>query len=169
MNEKIQVARLSVFSNTILIILKAIVGFMSGFVSIISEAIHSFMDLIAAIIAFLAVKFSDNPPDKEHPYSQGKLENVSGVVEVLLITFAAAWIIYEAILKSCINIRSIGFQNLKTRKSGSFGFLKFHLELSETMTLKKIHQICDDIENDIRMKIKNSQINIHVEPIDEKT
>lgn len=72
---------------------------MSGSVSIISEAIHSFMDLLAAIIAFFSVKVSDKAPDEEHPYGHGKYENISGVIEGALIFIAAGWIIYEAIEK----------------------------------------------------------------------
>jgi cation diffusion facilitator family transporter len=79
--------------------MKVIVGIMSGSVSIISEAIHSSMDLIAAIIAFFAVRVSDNPPDSRHPYGHGKVENISGVIEALLIFVAAIWIIIEAIKK----------------------------------------------------------------------
>lgn len=69
MNKKIRVARLSIISNSILIVLKLIVGLLSGSVSIISEAIHSFMDLLAS------------------------------VMEALLIFIAAFWIIYEAVKK----------------------------------------------------------------------
>lgn len=99
MTEKTGIARLSILSNTFLIILKLIAGFISGSVSIISEAIHSSMDLIAAVIAFLSVKVSDNPPDKRHPYGHGKFENISGVTEALLIFIAAIWIIVEAAKK----------------------------------------------------------------------
>ncbi len=96
---KVNVASLSIVSNTLLITMKLIVGLMTGSVSIISEAIHSSMDLIAALIAFFAVSVSDNPPDSRHPYGHGKFENISGVVEALLILVAAIWIIYEAVKK----------------------------------------------------------------------
>jgi cation diffusion facilitator family transporter len=76
-----------------------IIGFFAGSVSIISEAIHTLFDLLAAVMAFFSVKVADNPPDKKHPYGHGKFENVSGVIEALLIVGASAWIIYEAILK----------------------------------------------------------------------
>jgi cation diffusion facilitator family transporter len=99
MNAKVKVARLSIFSNTLLIIMKIVVGLLSGSVSIISEAIHSSMDLVAALIAFLSVKVSDYPPDTRHPYGHGKVENVSGVIEAILIFVAAIWIIVEAIKK----------------------------------------------------------------------
>jgi len=94
---KTGVARLSVLSNSFLIILKLVTGLISGSVSITSEAIHSSMDLLAAIIAFFSVKVSDNPPDSRHPYGHGKVENISGVLEAILIFIAAGWIIFEAI------------------------------------------------------------------------
>lgn len=99
MNAKIRIARLSVLSNSLLIIMKLAVGIVSGSVSIISEAIHSSMDLIAAIIAFFSVRVSDTPPDSRHPYGHGKVENISGVIEAMLIFVAAAWIIIEAVKK----------------------------------------------------------------------
>jgi cation diffusion facilitator family transporter len=99
MNKKVRIARLSIFSNSLLIVLKLIVGLISGSISIISEAIHSFMDLLASIIAFFSVRISDTPADERHPYGHGKFENVSGVIEAVLIFVAAFWIIYEAVKK----------------------------------------------------------------------
>jgi len=99
MNAKVSIARLSIVSNTLLILMKLAVGIISGSVSILSEAIHSSMDLIAAIIAFFSVRVSDNPPDSRHPYGHGKIENISGVIEALLIFVAAIWIIIEAVKK----------------------------------------------------------------------
>ncbi len=96
-NEKVSVARLSIISNSSLIVMKVVVGMMIGSVSIISEAIHSGVDLIAALIAYFSVKNSSKPADKEHPFGHGKLENISGSVEAMLIFLAAVWIIYEAI------------------------------------------------------------------------
>lgn len=94
---KTRTARLSVLSNSLLIILKVLVGIVSGSVSILSEAIHSSLDLVAAIIAFFAVKVSGNPADDRHQFGHGKVENVSGVIEALLIFIASGWIVYEAI------------------------------------------------------------------------
>jgi len=99
MNAKTSIARLSVASNSLLIAMKVVVGIMSGSVSIISEAIHSSMDLVAALIAFFAVRVSDTPPDLKHPYGHGKVENISGVIEGVLILAAAAMIIVEAVKK----------------------------------------------------------------------
>lgn len=113
-NEKAKVARLSVISNSSLIITKLIIGIVTGSVSIISEAIHSTMDLLAAIIAFFSVKISDLPPDEKHQYGHGKYENVSGVIEALLIFAASVWIIYEAIKKITVDepVESIGLGSL---------------------------------------------------------
>lgn len=99
MNNKVHTARLSIASNALLITMKLVVGIISGSVSIISEAIHSSMDLMAAVIAYFSVRVSDNPPDSRHPYGHGKFENISGVIEALLILIAAVWIIFEAIRK----------------------------------------------------------------------
>jgi cation diffusion facilitator family transporter len=96
MNEKTRTARLSIISNSGLIAMKLVAGIFSGSVSILSEAIHSGMDLLASVIAFFSVKMSDIPPDKKHPYGHGKFENVSGVIEAVLIFIAAGWIIFEA-------------------------------------------------------------------------
>jgi len=111
MNAKVKVARLSIISNTGLIIMKLAAGILSGSVSIISEAIHSSMDLVAAMIAFFSVRVSDNPPDSRHPYGHGKIENISGVIEALLIFVAAIWIITEAVKKlmgEAIELDSVG-------------------------------------------------------------
>lgn len=96
---KRRTAWLSIISNTTLVILKLIVGLYTGAVSLISEAAHSGIDLVAAIIAFYAVKKAVEPPDKEHAYGHGKYENLSSAIEALLIVFAAIWIVYEAAQK----------------------------------------------------------------------
>ncbi len=281
MNEKIKTARLSIFSNISLIIMKLLAGLLSGSVSIISEAIHSGMDLLAAVIAFFSVKMSDTPPDSKHPYGHGKFENVSGVIEAILIFIAAGWIIYEAIQKmlnpsgvenlgvgvavmavsavvntlvsrklyqvakktesialeadalhlktdvytsagvavgllliwitgwhfldpivailvalliikesfmllrnaysplldsslseeetsiiiGAITRRGLTFHNLRTRKSGHYRFVDFHLELPEKMTLKQVHEICDQVEDEIKGKFRHIEVQIHVEPV----
>ncbi len=96
---KQQTARLSVISNTLLVVFKLAVGILTGAVSIISEAAHSAVDLLAALIAFYAVKKSGEPPDDNHDYGHGKFENLSGAAEALLIVLAAVWIVYEALEK----------------------------------------------------------------------
>ncbi len=96
---KASAAKLSVISNTCLVVLKLTVGVMIGSVSVISEAVHSGMDLLAALIAFFAVKTAGKPADDDHPFGHNKVENISGTVEALLIFIAAGWIIFEAAKK----------------------------------------------------------------------
>jgi cation diffusion facilitator family transporter len=95
-NLKERTARLSVISNLMLVLLKLAVGFFTGAVSLISEAAHSGVDLLASVIAFYAVRKADEPPDGNHAYGHGKFENLSGAIEAVLIVAAAVWIVYEA-------------------------------------------------------------------------
>lgn len=89
-------AGLSITSNTLIIITKIIAGMISGSISIISEAIHSFSDFLASILTFFAVTRSAEPADKEHPFGHGKYEDMSGFIEGGLIIFAGLYIIYES-------------------------------------------------------------------------
>jgi len=94
-----KIAALSIFSNTFIIILKLASGIFTGSVAVISEAIHSSLDLVASVIAYFSVKISNRPPDKDHPYGHGKFENISGTIETMLIFIAGIWIICESINK----------------------------------------------------------------------
>ncbi len=289
MDKKLKTARLSIFSNLFLIIIKISAGIISGSVSILSEAIHSGIDLIASGIAFFAVKISSKAPDKKHPYGHGKFENISGVVEGLLIFIAAFWIIYEAVHKliepteisyfllagsvmfisaivnyfvsqrlykvaketdsialeaDALHLRtdiyssigvglgmlviyitgwhifdpifaiivalfimkesydlvsnafsplldsqvdeeeyqdlfdkirsmtielSLKFGSLRSRKSGSKHLIDFILYVPPLMTVEKSHQICDYLEEEIQKNYIDTEISIHVEPLNEKT
>lgn len=284
MSKKSKAALISIISNASLIIIKSVVGLLTGSVSIISEALHSASDLLASLIAYFSIKFSEKPADSKHPYGHGKFENLSGVIEALLIFFAAAWIIYESIqtiinprdivkmewaiaimiISSIINffvsrhlykvaketrsvaleadalhlktdvITSAGigigiliikitgfhfldpiiailvaiyilyesyvllkkafqpltdialpeneileitnqirmsnfpFHGLKTRQSGPFRFVEFHLEMHPETSLKKVHDICNEIENKIESTFENIDITIHVEPFNDE-
>ncbi len=97
--EKTRAALLSILSNSLLIALKLIVGFMMQSVSVISEAAHSGLDLVAAVIAWFSIRESGKPADDEHRFGHGKIENVAGTVEALLIFGAAVYIIFEAARK----------------------------------------------------------------------
>ena len=279
MTRKTAAARISIISNTSLVIIKFIAGFISGSVSVISEAIHSMMDLLAAVIAYFAVRISDTPADEDHPYGHGKFENVSGVIEALLIFIAAVWIIYEAVIKlmhrdpmekagiglivmlisaitnffvsrhlykvamktesialeadalhlktdiytslgvsvglflimitgiqiidpivailvamlimreayellnraykplldtsispkelreveKCILESNYRYHDLKSRQSGNQRFVEFHLEMQGDVPLKVVHKKCDEIEEVIKSRVANININIHVE------
>jgi cation diffusion facilitator family transporter len=99
MSPKSRAAAVSVASNSTLVLLKLAVGFLSGSVSIISEAIHSAIDLLASLIAWVSVSKSDKAADAEHPYGHGKVEAISGAIEAALIMVAAIWIVVEAVKK----------------------------------------------------------------------
>ncbi len=96
---KTSAAGLSILSNSLLVALKLTAGIIMGSVSVISEGVHSAVDLLAAFIAFFSIRAAAKPADEEHEFGHGKIENISGTIEALLIFAAAALIIYEAIDK----------------------------------------------------------------------
>ncbi|HWT90206.1 MAG TPA: cation diffusion facilitator family transporter [Solirubrobacterales bacterium] len=89
-------AALSIVSNSILIALKLAAGAITGSIAIITEAIHSLVDLVASVIAFVSVRKADVPADEEHPYGHEKVENLAANIEGILILVGAAVIFYEA-------------------------------------------------------------------------
>ena len=91
--------KISIFSNCTLIVMKIVAGVISGSIGIISEAIHSFSDLLASFIAYFSVIKSAEPADEDHSYGHGKYEDLSGFIEGWLIIFAALYIAYEAVKK----------------------------------------------------------------------
>lgn len=288
--KKSHVAALSVASNSTLVVFKLIVGLYSGAVSILSEAIHSGVDLVAALIAFFAVRAAGKPADDGHTFGHGKFENLSAAIEGLLIFVAAGWIIYESIhklifpepvdkiewgivvmgvsaitnlivsrklfkvgketdsaalmadgwhlrtdvwtsagvaggllaymigqlafpelnlnwidpliamgvagliLKAAWELTSeavtylldaslpeeeekaitfiieqmgpqvMNFHNFKTRKAGSERFVEFHLVVKENLSVKKAHDICDEITAKIKEQYPKTEVMIHTEP-----
>ena len=98
-DQKSNAAFISILSNTLLVGLKLAVGLSTGAISIISEAAHSGLDLVAAIIAFFAVRKASQPPDSRHAYGHGKFEDLSGSIEAILIIIAAVLIVREAAVK----------------------------------------------------------------------
>jgi len=95
--EKRLVALSSVLAAIFLTGMKLAIGLLTNSLGILSEAAHSGLDLIAAGVTYFAVRVSDRPPDSEHPYGHGKVENLSALIETLLLLATCAWIIYEAI------------------------------------------------------------------------
>ncbi|MEM4262596.1 MAG: cation diffusion facilitator family transporter [Thermoplasmata archaeon] len=285
-NELIFAARFSVFSNSALMILKLAVGLITASISVISEAIHSGTDLIAALIANFSVRRSTVPADDGHKFGHGKYESLSGSIEAALILVAAAIIIYEAFLRliehSGLQIIEIGilimgisaalnflvsrylmriakrhhslaleadalhlktdvwtslgvfvglvlvwitgineidslvaigvaaliinaslrltrkstrelldyslskdeerviqqtileivgetatYHELRTRRSGRERFVDFHLVVPRHLEVKTAHQMCDEIENKIRLRLPDSDLTIHIEPCSE--
>jgi len=96
-NEKKNVAGLSVIAAVFLTGFKLLVGLMTGSLGILSEALHSGLDLVAAVITWFAVKVSDKPADINHQYGHGKIENLSALIETILLLVTCAWIVYEAL------------------------------------------------------------------------
>jgi cation diffusion facilitator family transporter len=94
--EKKMAALLSVGSAALLVSLKAFLVLRTGSLGVLSEALHSGLDLLAAIITFLSVRMSDLPADEKHPYGHGKVENFSAFVETGLLILTAVYIVYEA-------------------------------------------------------------------------
>lgn len=89
-------AALSIASNALLIAIKLAAGAITGSIAILTEAIHSLIDLVASVVAFVSVRKADEPADAGHPYGHEKVESLAATIEGLLILLGAAIIIYEA-------------------------------------------------------------------------
>jgi cation diffusion facilitator family transporter len=292
-SRKTRAAATSIISNSTLILLKIVAGLITGSISLIAEAIHSLMDLAAAIVAFFSVRLSDKPADREHPFGHGKAENISGIVESILIFIAAVIIVYQAverisnhktlnqpvigigimaasitvnffvsrylrrvsretdsialeadaahlttdimsmggvflglaiiglgrlfnvhldivdpivaILVSALIIKTaydlttkslgglvdvrlpedeenliksaitehfggevVSFHRLRTRKAGSQRYIDLHLVMPRQISIEEAHQMCDHLEKDMRNRLRQTDVTIHVEPCDGK-
>ena len=105
MEDKQQIAIISVISNSFLTLIKLVSGVLTGSVSLLSEALHSFGDLLASLIAWGSIKESSKPADKEHQFGHGKFEDMAGFIEAILIIVTALFILY------------VGFEKLITKNS----------------------------------------------------
>src|ERR1700676_3654431 len=97
--EKRAVAGNSVLAALLITSGKVIVGITTGSLGILSEAAHSALDLVAALLTYLSVGVSDKPADADHQYGHGKVENFSAFVETGLLLLTCAWVIYEAVVR----------------------------------------------------------------------
>jgi len=95
--EKRNAALSSVVAAVFLTLFKLVVGLMTGSLGILAEAVHSGLDLVAALVTLFAVRLSDQPADEQHLYGHGKIENLSALFETFLLLVTCVWIIYEAI------------------------------------------------------------------------
>jgi cation diffusion facilitator family transporter len=95
--EKKRVAGISVIAAIFLTGFKLLIGLLTGSLGILSEALHSGLDLVAAVITYFSVRMSDKPADKKHHFGHGKIENFSALIETLLLVITCAWIVYEAV------------------------------------------------------------------------
>jgi cation diffusion facilitator family transporter len=98
-HRKARAARFSILSNSSLIALKVIAGVLTGSVAIVTEAVHSSIDLVASVVAYFSVRKAEEPADRSHPYGHEKVENLAAALEGVLIVLGAAVIIYESIKK----------------------------------------------------------------------
>jgi cation diffusion facilitator family transporter len=90
-------AAMSVISNSALILLKVVAGTITGSVSLLTEAVHSSIDLVASIVAFFSVRKADEPADESHRYGHEKIENLAAAIEGILILVGSAAIAFEAV------------------------------------------------------------------------
>ena len=90
-------AMLSVVSNCVLIVLKLAAGLITGSIAILTEAIHSAIDLLASLVALISVRKADEPADADHPYGHEKAENIAAGAEAMLILLGAAIVVIEAV------------------------------------------------------------------------
>src|SRR5512135_2122310 len=97
MNEKKRVAISSVLAAVFITGFKLVIGLETNSLGILSEAAHSGLDLLAAIMTLIAVTIAERPPDAEHQYGHGKIENLSAFLETMLLVLTCAWIVWEAI------------------------------------------------------------------------
>jgi len=95
--EKRAVAGNSVIAAVAVTLLKILVGITTGSLGILSEAAHSGLDLVTAIVTFFSVRVSDKPADADHQYGHGKVENFSAFIETGLLLLTCIWVVYEAV------------------------------------------------------------------------
>ena len=94
--EKRHVALTSIYAAVLLTLAKLAVGLWTNSLGILSEAVHSGLDLVAAVVTWLTVRVSGRPADRDHPYGHGKFENLSALFETLLLLGTCVWIGKEA-------------------------------------------------------------------------
>jgi cation diffusion facilitator family transporter len=103
-------AALSIASNALLIAIKLAAGAITGSIAIVTEAVHSLIDLVASVVAFVSVRKADEPADAEHPYGHEKVESLAATIEGLLILVGAGIIVYEATRRLVVgaDVESLG-------------------------------------------------------------
>ena len=109
--DKRGVAQRSVYAALLITGLKFVVGFTTGSLGILSEALHSALDLVAAVVTLFSVRVSDKPADADHQYGQGKIENFSAFIETGLLLLTCVWIVWEA-------FKRLFFQSVEIEPSG---------------------------------------------------
>lgn len=139
--QKAFAALISVFSNTFLIFAKFIVGFLTHSMGIIAEAIHSFSDLLASLMAFYSVKKSAEPADDTHHFGHGKFEDLSALIEGLLILFASIFIVFESVSK----LKSGHFEIINTEYAIFVIILSIIINIFVSKHLYKVATLTDSL------------------------
>jgi len=95
--KKIMIAAFSLAVSVVLVAVKVIIAYFSNSIGVFSEALNNGLDLVTVLIAFLAVRISLRPPDRDHTYGHGKYENLSAAAELVVISLLSIYIIYRSI------------------------------------------------------------------------
>src|SRR5689334_12145109 len=140
---KSRAARLSTASNTVPIVLKVVAGVVTGSIAILTEAVHSAIDLLASVVAFYSVRKAEEPPDPSHPYGHEKVENLTAALEGVLILVGAAIIIYESIHRlitpSAVDTLGVGIAVVGVSAAANFavsGYLYRQARLTSSPALE---------------------------------
>ena len=118
MEQKINVAGVSIVASLVLTLGKLVAGFTTGSVSLLASGFHSLLDLLAATLTYFSVNQSKKPPDKDHPYGHGKYENVAAVAESLLIFLLVAFILFRSLSGLLLGATGIHFAELGIAVTG---------------------------------------------------
>src|SRR5215212_4487259 len=94
--DKQRAALTSMVAAVFLVIGKLAIGLLTGSLGLLSEALHSGLDLVGAVLSYAAVRVSDRPPDRNHPYGHGRAESLAALFAVVLLSVTALGILYEA-------------------------------------------------------------------------
>ena len=97
LNRRSRTVLFSISSNALLLTVKLAAGVLTGSVSVLSEAVHSATDLVASVMAFVAVRGSASPPDESHNYGHGRFENLAGIFEGVILLGVGGWVIFGAV------------------------------------------------------------------------
>src|SRR6266404_940263 len=156
--EKKRAALLSVGSALLLVSLKTFLVVRTGSLGVLSEALHSGLDLLAAIITFLSVRMSDQPADEKHPYGHGKFENFSALLE------AAPQGLQQEIAKAVAHMDGVlDVDRVRVRRAGNRHFVDATVSVARTASLEQVHALSDAIEKRIG-QIVPSDVMVHAEP-----
>ncbi|MDQ3927090.1 MAG: cation diffusion facilitator family transporter, partial [Actinomycetota bacterium] len=97
MDKRSRTVLFSISSNALLLAVKLIAGIFTGSVSVLSEAVHSATDLVASVVAFVAIRGSVSPPDESHNYGHGRFENLASIFEGVVLLGVGGWIVFSSV------------------------------------------------------------------------